>query len=150
MRGDLSTSDVAARFGVSPITARLWCRRGLFPKPPDVSQAARIEALVRAQHLAVGYAGYWGAQGLDWTSHGRLRVYPVFDWLGPVKPMYLARAAAWYRPRPHTASYLLLSPDDPTLVDRLPPDLPRRMHEVRIGSVTMAIYPYDLASHFDR
>lgn len=28
---DLSTSDVAARFGVSPITARLWCRRGLFP-----------------------------------------------------------------------------------------------------------------------
>ena len=31
MSADLNTSEVAARFGVSPITARLWCRRGLFP-----------------------------------------------------------------------------------------------------------------------
>jgi hypothetical protein len=30
-RGDLTTKDVAARLDVSPITARLWCRRGLFP-----------------------------------------------------------------------------------------------------------------------
>lgn len=31
MKGDLTTADVAGRLGVSPITARLWCRRGLFP-----------------------------------------------------------------------------------------------------------------------
>ena len=37
MRGDLSTSDVAARFGVSPITARLWCRRGLFPNAYELA-----------------------------------------------------------------------------------------------------------------
>ena len=30
-RGELTTKEVAMRFDVSPITARLWCRRGLFP-----------------------------------------------------------------------------------------------------------------------
>lgn len=30
-KGDLSTSQVAEQIGVSPITVRLWCRRGLFP-----------------------------------------------------------------------------------------------------------------------
>ena len=28
---DLTTADVAQRLGVSAITVRLWCRRGLFP-----------------------------------------------------------------------------------------------------------------------
>lgn len=31
MKDDLTTADVARELGVSPITARLWCRRGLFP-----------------------------------------------------------------------------------------------------------------------
>jgi hypothetical protein len=31
-KGELTTKEVALRFNVSPITARLWCRRGLFPK----------------------------------------------------------------------------------------------------------------------
>jgi hypothetical protein len=28
---ELTTAQVAEKLGVSPITARLWCRRGLFP-----------------------------------------------------------------------------------------------------------------------
>lgn len=31
MNEDLTTNEVAAELGVSPVTARLWCRRGLFP-----------------------------------------------------------------------------------------------------------------------
>ncbi len=31
MKADLMTKEVAERYGVSPITVRLWCRRGLFP-----------------------------------------------------------------------------------------------------------------------
>lgn len=36
-RGDLTTKEVAAHFDVSPITARLWCRRGLFPNAYEQS-----------------------------------------------------------------------------------------------------------------
>jgi hypothetical protein len=31
MNEDLTTNEVAAALKVSPVTARLWCRRGLFP-----------------------------------------------------------------------------------------------------------------------
>jgi uncharacterized protein YjcR len=37
---ELTTAQVAEKFGVSPITARLWCRRGLFPNAHE-QQTAR-------------------------------------------------------------------------------------------------------------
>jgi hypothetical protein len=114
----------------------------------DVPVAGRIEALVRSQHLGVGYAGYWNAASLDWSDHERLRVYPLTDRFGPTQPMYLARVAAWYQPRAHTPSYLLLAPGDFDFANRLPPDLPQPKREFQIGPVTMAVYPYDIASYF--
>lgn len=36
---ELSTADVAQRLGVSAITARLWCRRGLFPNAREEKTA---------------------------------------------------------------------------------------------------------------
>lgn len=111
-----------------------------------VPQAPAIEAFVRSHHLSVGYAGYWDAANLDWVTHNRLHVYPLTNRFGPTEPMYLARVAAWYRPRPATPSYLLLAPNDADLPDRLPPDLPPPSHEVSIGPLTLAIYPYDIAA----
>jgi hypothetical protein len=113
----------------------------------DVPLAARIETLVRSEHLGVGYAGYWNAASLDWSSHERLHVYPLTDRFGHTEPMYLGRADAWYRPRPRTSSYLLLAPGDFDLADRLPPDLPPPARQIRLGAVTMAIYPYDIAAY---
>lgn len=46
MSRELTTSDVAERLGVSPITVRVWCRRGLFP-----------HAYEQVTHLARG--SYW-------------------------------------------------------------------------------------------
>jgi hypothetical protein len=113
----------------------------------DVAQAVPIEALVRSQHLGVGYAGYWDAASLDWTTDERLHIYPVTDVFGPVEPMFLARVGAWYRPRAHTSSYLLLAPGDDQFANRLPRDLPTPRREFRLGPVTMAVYPYDIASY---
>jgi hypothetical protein len=39
MSKDLSTSDVAERFNVTPTNARLWCRRGLFPNAYELETA---------------------------------------------------------------------------------------------------------------
>jgi hypothetical protein len=113
----------------------------------DVPLAARIESLVRSEHLGVGYAGYWNAASLDWSSHERLRVYPLTDKFGHTEPMYLARVDAWYRPRRHTASYLVLAPGDFDLADKLPSDLPSPARQVQLGAVTVAIYPYDIAAY---
>jgi hypothetical protein len=111
-----------------------------------VPQASQIEAFVKSQHLSVGYAGYWDAANLDWVTHERLHVYPITDRFGPTESMYLARVAAWYRPRPNTPSYLLLTPQDADLADRVPRDLPSPQHEYRVGTVTLAVYPYDIAA----
>jgi hypothetical protein len=114
---------------------------------PDSSQAARIQALVRSQHLGIGYGGYWDAADLDWITHERLRVYPLTDRFGPLEPMYENRAAAWYVPRPHTPSYLLLAPGDDNLANAIPPSLPAPARELHLGSVTVAVYPYDIARY---
>jgi hypothetical protein len=113
----------------------------------DVAYAKQIESVVRARGLSVGYTGYWNAASLDWSTRERLHVYPITDRFGPTQPMYLARADAWYRPRPHTPSYLILAPGDFDLRDQLPSDLPRPRSQVRIGPITVAIYPDDLAAH---
>jgi hypothetical protein len=114
---------------------------------PDSSQAARIQALVRSQHLGIGYGGYWDAADLDWITHERLRVYPLTDRFGPLEPMYENRVAAWYVPRPHTPSYLLLAPGDDNLANAIPPSLPAPARELHLGSVTVAVYPYDIARY---
>ena len=122
--------------------------RNLTTRPAAVSQARQIEAVVQNLHLGVGYAGYWEAAGLSWTTNERLHVYPVTDVGGQIEPMYLARVAAWYRPRPHTSSYLLLEPGDNVLADRIPRGLPRPDREIHLGQVTLATYPYDIAAYF--
>jgi hypothetical protein len=121
--------------------------RRLFYEGATVPVAARLEAFVRSHHLEKGYAGYWDAANLDWVSHERLHVYPLTDRFGPTEPMYLARAQAWYRSRPNTPTYLLLAPNDADLVDTVPRDLPAPSREVRIGPITVAVYPYDIAAY---
>jgi hypothetical protein len=39
MKDELTTSEVAARMDASPITVRLWCRRGLFPNAREVQES---------------------------------------------------------------------------------------------------------------
>ncbi len=36
---ELTTAEVAQRTGASPITVRLWCRRGLFPHAREVQES---------------------------------------------------------------------------------------------------------------
>ncbi|MGA9858229.1 MAG: hypothetical protein WBQ18_10240, partial [Solirubrobacteraceae bacterium] len=110
-----------------------------------VPRAAAIERLTRSLHLTVGYAGYWDAASLTWSSDGRLDVYPVMDIGGVTERARLARADAWYAPRAATPSYLVLAPHDGNLPDRLPPQLPRPQRLIRLGSVTVAVWRYDIA-----
>jgi hypothetical protein len=115
-----------------------------------VPRAAAIERLTRSLDLTVGYAGYWDAASLTWSSDGRLHVYPLMDIGGVPKPARLARADGWYAPRAATPSYLVLAPHDGNLPDRLPPQLPHPQRLARLGSVTVAVWPYDIAQFLGR
>jgi hypothetical protein len=110
----------------------------------DVPYAARLEHLITSHHLGRGYAGYWEAASLQWTTHDRLRVRPVFLYAGRARPMYLLRATAWYRPH-RGPSYLILAPGDGFLPDRLPPGLPAPVHSWRIGTITLDAFSSDIA-----
>lgn len=117
------------------------------PRAFTAAQAGRLKALVRAQHLGIGYAGYWEAAPLAWYSAGRLRVYPISDVSGHAQPMDIAHVAAWYRPRPNMPSYVLLAPSDTLLSARVPPGFPMPAREYRIDRFTLLAYPDDVASY---
>jgi hypothetical protein len=111
---------------------------------------SRIEAAVQSHKLGIGYASYWEAAPLDWFSHERLRVYPIERLEGKTQPMTGPSLGAWYRPHPHTPSYLLLAPDDNLLPDHVPPDLPPPQHLIKVGKYTLATYSYDIAAYLHR
>jgi hypothetical protein len=113
----------------------------------SIPESGRIAAVVRRDHLSVGYAGYWNASSLEWSSHERLHVYPLLGTANRAAPMFSMRVASWYIARRATPSYLVLAPGDPTLADTTPSWLPRPTRIVHLGQVTLEIWPYDIAAY---
>ncbi|MGH2858827.1 MAG: hypothetical protein ACRDMJ_15240, partial [Solirubrobacteraceae bacterium] len=111
----------------------------------DVAHMGAIERLVDRLHLRVGYAGYWDAASLQWSSGEQLEVHPLIEAGGHTEPSPLARAASWYVPRRATPSYLVLAPRDDEFPGRLPADIPAPERSYRLGDITVDVYPYDLA-----
>jgi hypothetical protein len=113
----------------------------------SVPEASRITAVVRRDHLSIGYAGYWNASSLEWSSDERLHVYPLLGTAKRAAPMFSMRVASWYAPHPATPTYLVLAPGDPTLPDETPTWLPRPQQIIHLDRVTLEIWPYDIAAY---
>lgn len=148
-RLDLSRRVVAigATVFVLASTVALACGDSRYanPQPLTTRQVGLIEALVHDQHLGTGYAGYWEAAPLTWLSAGNLRVYPISNVLGPVRPTDIAHVSSWYHPVAAGPSFVLLVPSDSTVtVSR---GLPKPRREYRIGRLTLLAYPYDIARY---
>jgi hypothetical protein len=114
-----------------------------FP-PPDL--AKRVAAIAAANHVKVGYAGYWDAAPISWAAHFRVQVYPVSicDQGAHLCPFDLHYISSWYTPRPHTDSFLLADRRLPPL--RAPtPDLGPPAAVYHVGQLTMYLYRYDVA-----
>jgi hypothetical protein len=125
--------------------------RGPVPAPkansPVTTQVAgQIARIAAREHLTVGYAGYWDAAPITWATGFRVLVYPVSvcDQRKHLCRFDLHFISSWYRPRPHTGSFLLTDPSLPNVWTRTP-DLGRPSSVYRLGQVTMYVYPYDLA-----
>jgi hypothetical protein len=107
-----------------------------------------VVKIAEADHLAVGYGGYWDASSLTWSSDGHVKVRPLMACPNPegasVCPFYMADPPSWYVPaQRHT--FLLVDSEEPW-VDSLPSGLGAPLAAYAFGTMRMYIYPYDIAS----
>jgi hypothetical protein len=118
------------------------------PASPTDPVAAAVANIAKAEHMSIGYAGYWDASPITWATHFHVKVFPVGN-CGNQRlcGFELAIDTAWYTPRPRIHTFLL---DDPTYTAAYPlnppPDLGRPIAAHQIGNITMYVYPYDIAS----
>jgi hypothetical protein len=115
---------------------------------PTQAQAAQLERFATANGVRYGYAGYWDAADVTWLTHFRLQVFPVQT--GPCAPVGVCpspnvQISSWYAPRPGIHSLLVADPTQPGLTT-LVSGLGKPLATTRIGKLTAAIYPFDIAS----
>jgi hypothetical protein len=115
---------------------------------PIVQYGATILNTLEREGLHVGYADYWKAAALTLRGGGSVLIAPI-----SVCDTERARlcahpinsAGAWYRPRRHTRTFLLVDPFADDLSDALASlGRPRRVE--RFGPIRLRIYPYDIAA----
>ncbi len=110
-----------------------------------------ILRLARANHVTVGYTGYWGASSLTWNSHERVQVRPI-HWCPEAEGQLICRfphdtVGSWYTPKPrHT--FLIVEPNElaSTSITVLPRGLGRPLAAYALGPVRIYVYPYDIAA----
>ena len=116
--------------------------------PPISHYGATVAKIAREHGVTYGYAGYWDASSLTWSSHEQVVVRPLAECgtpAGPgVCPFFLERVPSWYLPQQrHT--FLLVDPASQYVVT-LPAGLGPPLESLSIGPMQMYIYPYDIAS----
>ncbi|MCW2985963.1 MAG: hypothetical protein JWR63_3533, partial [Conexibacter sp.] len=132
---------------LSLLRGELTANPARFPTP---ALAHRLAAFAQARGLAIGYAGYWDAPALTWAADSpTLRVFPVqeCDADHALCPLSFHRISTWYRPRPHTRTFLLIDREQRMpLVTGADPRLGRPAAVDQVGPLTIYTYPYDIAA----
>jgi hypothetical protein len=113
---------------------------------PPTDLAKRVAAIAAANHVRVGYAGYWDAAPITWAAHFDVNVYPVSvcDQGSHLCPFDLHYISSWYTPRRGTGSFLLTD-SRLRLVPAPVPGLGRPAAVYHVGQLTMYVYRYDIA-----
>lgn len=118
------------------------------PASPTYRLASAVEGFAHREHLGAGYAGYWDAAPITWATHMRVKVYPVDDCAGNqhLCGFELHFISNWYTPAPTMKTFLLSDPTYPAEPSAPTPDLGAPIAVHQIGTVTMYVYPYNIAS----
>lgn len=132
--------------GVIQLARQPFASFGPYPTP---TVADRVLSFARAHDVHYGYAGYWDAPDLTWLTRFNLKIYPIQSGCG-VEGICAASPAqinTWYRARPGVRSMLIADSALPG-VSSIDGMLGRPLSIARIGTLTVAIYPFDIASRF--
>ena len=111
---------------------------------PISHYGAEVVRVAREHGVTAGYAGYWDASSLTWSSHERVRVRPVQECGASTCPFFLNRVPSWYVPK-RRRTFLLVDPESVYMV-ALPVGLGQPTASYAIGTMRFYIYPYDIAS----
>jgi hypothetical protein len=112
---------------------------------PSYSLYNQVAQVAASEHLTVGYADYWDAAPIIWSTHFHLRAYPVQDCAPNLCWSALHMITSWYTPRPAQRTFLLANSAEPIPAAPMPNlGKPSIVHQ--IGTITMYVYPYDIAS----
>jgi hypothetical protein len=107
----------------------------------------RIADALAARHVRVGYASYWSASALTFSTKSRVEVFPVEHCGERLCQFPTNSLDAWFAPRANTPTFLLI---DPTQVayrlTHAPASLGRPRETVTVGPFEIYIYDYDLAT----
>ncbi len=144
----LAGTCVFALGGVVSLARGISTEGTEFHTPVSAGVANQIARIAAREHLSVGYAGYWDASPVTWTTGFRVQVYPVAvcDQNAHLCRFDLHFISSWYSPRPRTGSFLLTDDRSNESVTKPTPDLGRPTAVYRIGPIEMYTYPYDLAA----
>jgi hypothetical protein len=121
-------------------------------RSPIAADVAMIIHLAHQNDATTGYAGYWDASNVTWNTRERVEVRPIEQCArthgAPICPFFLMRSPYWYIPR-QRRTFLLVDPNE-LYVTSLPPGLGPPLAKYQLGSVTMYVYRYDIASRLGR
>ena len=106
----------------------------------------QVEQYLNSRRLAVGYADYWDAAPIMWSTHFHIKAYPVQDCGPNLCWSYLHMITSWYTTlRPHQRTFLISDLAQP--IPAAPtPNLGKPTSIQQFGPLTVYVYPYDIAS----
>ena len=122
------------------------------PLPPVAAVADRIVEIANKEGAARGYADYWDASSLTWSTHMAVRVSPVAQCVLP-KPdlcgFWFNVNTDWFRPLPNSNTFVLRDSRSGGLRQELPKSFGPPYKSYELGDfITMYLYSYDVASRF--
>jgi hypothetical protein len=136
----------AALFALSGLVS-LIDNQEIAPTAGSYGLYNQVVRIARREHLQVGYADYWDAAPIMWSTHFGVRAYPVQDCDPNMCWSYLHEMTSWYKPRAGVRTFLIANSTQPVPAAPVA-NLGKASATYQIGPMTMYVYPYDIASHF--
>jgi hypothetical protein len=121
--------------------------------PPLASIAEQVVDIAEKEAAPYGYADYWDATSLTWSTKMAVRVQPVVPCRLPESdvlcPYWFNVISSWYEPR-SSKSFVLRDRSSLTMTSEPSETFGAPSATYEIDDVfTLYVYPYDVASRFD-
>ena len=150
-KGRMAATLAVCVLGASAVFQLVRQPSVMYAASPTAPVAQRLVAFARAHDVHYGYSGYWDAPDLTWLTNFGLPIYPIDSGCGRLGICRWggARIETWYRNRPGTRS-MMIADSIQHHVNKLDPRLGRPLATARIGTLTVAVYRFDLARDMPR